>query len=810
MQANVAKAVMDAGAARKDLVFVRDLDVKALTGVDAWRRPEPQPVNISIWLRTSVARAGTTDHLTYSLNYAVITRKVTQMVESGKFKSLEHIAERVAQTVLGDTVGGQWAKVQVKKPRALLRADATEIDIVRQRKDRAAVSGSTNETSVAPTQRPYEVVEVEGEIDIVRLHKLRLVTIIGVNTIERLHKQNVIIDLTLYKPKRIEDKASVAKAYDFREVAEAVTSHIEDSSYKTVEAFVTAIAEIVCSLGVERVTVRAEKPSALTFADAAGVEVTRTRAWYLAEKEGGHLTSGAGSSTVNLAEQQTTGGAAPLFPDSGEFQDGHVHTAFIAFGSNVGPSLANIKDSIQELEKRGIKVVDTSSIYESDPMYVVDQAKFYNGVFKTETKLKPLELLAALKDIEYNAFKRVKEMDNGPRSIDLDIALYDNIVYNKPDLVIPHVGMLERSFVLKPLAQLVSSEEIHPLTAETFHSHLEQITDPDPSVQKSAALRVVVPLQKSQEQEQQKQLVFDPETHTLPTVIMAILNATPDSFSDGGTYDTVESVVAAARTFVEQGASILDIGGVSTRPGSQAPSADEEINRVVPVVAAIRADKFFDNVAISVDTYRAQVARAAVAAGADIINDISAGTLDPDMLTTVADLDVPIVLNHSRGTPETMTSLADYRLPESAFEENENLRATVLPNSDEAVLRVVGAELESRVHSALAAGVKRWQIILDPGIGFAKKLPHNLALVRRLDKLREREGLKGYAWLVGASRKKFIGSVTGKDVPAERVLGTAATVTALVQGGADIVRVHDVAEMADVVKMADSIYRGIY
>lgn len=787
------KAILESGAARKDLVFVRDLSLKALTGVDAWHRPEPQPVTISIWLRTSVARAGSTDHLTYSLNYAVITRNVSRMVESSKFKSLEHIAERVAQVVLGDSVGGQWAKIQVKKPRALLRAEASEIIIVRQRADKQP-------TNHLATKTPYEVVAVEGEVDLVKIHKLRLVTIIGVNTIERLHKQNVILDLSLVKPVNY---PQFSNAYDFRQVVQIVTDHVEDSSYKTVEAFVTSIAEVICSFGVEKVTVRAEKPSALTFAEAAGVEVTRTRKWYLAELESGNLTS------TEIVKQPDGAVSTPLFPDTvEEFREGDNHTAFIAFGSNVGESLANIERSVTELAKRGITVVDTSSIFQSDPMYVLDQPKFYNGVFKTETSLKPLELLDALKDIEYNAFQRVKEIENGPRSIDLDIILYDDIVFNQPPkLMIPHVGMLSRTFVLKPLTQLVPSTAIHPLTAETFYSHLEQISDPDPEVQKSNALKSVVPLRGK------VPLVFDADrSHTL---VMGIVNVTPDSFSDGGKhYDEkdVSKAIAHAEKLIADGAKILDIGGMSTRPGSgaTAPSAEEEISRVVPVIKAVRAK--FPEIVISIDTYRAQVAQAAVEAGADIINDISAGQLDAAMLPTVKKLDVPIILNHTRGTPDTMNSLADYHYP--VTEETAHDATVPLPNSDEAVIAAVAAELGERVQDAVKNhGINRWQIILDPGLGFAKNLQHNLAILRNLRALKDE--FSGLPWLVAPSRKKFIGTlVAGKGTevraPEARVFGTAATITAAVQGGADIVRVHDVEEMVDVVRVADGIYRGIY
>lgn len=863
-----------------DLVFVRDLFVKALTGVDAWHRPEPQPVTISIWLRTSVAQAGSTDHLTYSLNYAVITRKVTKMVETGRFKSLEDIAERVAKTVLGDSVGGQWAKIQVTKPRALLRADASEIVITRQRVDKEttnnsiadrkqrSTSSATKKNDVdsddthnydaeydsSPSIRSlsladsFDAVQVPGSVDTVRIHNLRLVTIIGVNTIERMHKQNVVLDLTLYKTNKTFGIAPglFDKAYDFRKVVQVVTDHVEDSSYKTVEAFVTSVAQVICEAGVAKVTVRAEKPSALTFADAAGVEVTRTKEYFDNEKKSHELLQGGYSGTASHSSSNLL--EKPLFPDSGPLasnaqhhDDGKEHTVFIAFGSNIGNSLSAIQGAITELQNNNITILETSSIYESDPMYVTDQPNFYNGVFKASTTLSPLKLLDVLKEIEYGDFgKRVKIQQNGPRTIDLDILLYDNWAVNQPPkLTIPHVSMLERNFVLRPLKDIVSPDEIHPLTAEPFHSHLEQLfaIKTDASVQKSNVLRVVVPLRHLETLYQQKDkkdrfIVFDPDTHTCPTHVMAILNVTPDSFSDGGRFtsksDTastnidLDSVVEAASKAVAAGATILDIGGMSTRPGvdgEKEVSVEEEIKRVVPAIKAIRKNLVGNElVVISIDTYRAAVAKAAIEAGADIVNDIGAGALDKDMFEVVRKLGVPIILNHTRGTPETMTKLARY---EWVNEEQGGDEVEV--DTDEAVINVVGQELEERVVAALESGLKRWQIILDPGIGFAKTAKHNVAIIRNFEKLRTlRENLSGFPWLVGPSRKKFIETLTTKAInkidtkttikkssAKDRVWGTAATVTALIGSGADIVRVHDIQEMMDVVRVSDAIYRDI-
>ena len=271
---------------------------------------------------------------------------------------------------------------------------------------------------------------------------------------------------------------------------------------------------------------------------------------------------------------------------------------------------------------------------------------------------------------------------------------------------------------------------------------------------------------------------------------MAILNLTPDSFSDGGLHSTAdpEHLLETLRSFTTQQhpITILDIGGQSTRPHAPQITAEEEMCRILPIIKSIRSDSSFQKMAISVDTYRALVAAEAVKAGADIINDVSAGQLDPEMLPTIARLGCTCILMHMRGTPETMNTLTSY------------------PNG---VINGVGSELLDRVRDAEKAGIRRWRIILDPGIGFAKTQAQNLELLRRFSELRDFEGLRGLPWVVGASRKGFIGKITGVQDAKERKWGTATTVAAAIQGGADIVRVHDVREMGEVVAMADAIWR---
>jgi dihydropteroate synthase len=282
---------------------------------------------------------------------------------------------------------------------------------------------------------------------------------------------------------------------------------------------------------------------------------------------------------------------------------------------------------------------------------------------------------------------------------------------------------------------------------------------------------------------------------TRQTHIMSILNTTPDSFSDGGSNALdPQSLRETAAAHIAAGATIIDVGGQSSRPNAPDVTAEEEINRVLPAIAAIRSLPEAKGIAISVDTYRAAVAEAAVNAGADIVNDISAGKMDPQMLQTVARLGCTYVMMHMRGTPATMQN-----------PENCEYAGGLGMN--------IGNELLERIDDATKAGVRKWRLILDPGIGFAKTQEQNLALLSTTRTLRYpdikefKRRTKGMPWLVGSSRKGFIGKITGVTEPKDRVWGTAVAVAASIRGGADIVRVHDVKEMAQVAKMADALYR---
>ncbi|CAK4030815.1 folic acid synthesis [Lecanosticta acicola] len=451
---------------------------------------------------------------------------------------------------------------------------------------------------------------------------------------------------------------------------------------------------------------------------------------------------------------------------------------FVALGSNIGDRCGVLESACKMIDASAdMQILRTSPLYETEPMYVEEQESFLNGVCMISTSLAPNELLDRLQAIE-NDLGRVKLVDKGPRNIDLDIVAYKGEVVNTERLIIPHRLMTEREFVLRPLRDVDDGSFEHPVTGKSVEQLLRAYGRPPDSFTPIApgcdAIHANNPKRR--------------------TRVMAILNVTPDSFSDGGDNQPadVESLKATALSHIAAGATIIDIGGQSSRPNAPDITAEEELARVLPAIEAIKSLPEAANIAISIDTYRASVAEAAINAGAHIVNDISAGLLDPEMFPTVARLGCTYIMTHMRGTPSTM-------------QDAEHTTYT------SGLLHGIYTELQDRIEEAQQAGIRRWRIILDPGIGFSKTTGQNLQILRALNSLKKKQSrdTTGYPWLVGSSRKGFIGKVTGAEDAKDRVFGTAATVTAAIQGGADIVRVHDVKEMVQVARMADAIYRRL-
>ncbi|PIA17345.1 Dihydropteroate synthase [Coemansia reversa NRRL 1564] len=720
-----------------DKIIFRDLQVRTVLGNDSWERKKPQPLVITAEVHTSITSAGKSDRVSESVHYGVACKRATAFAESAHgLQSLEAFAEGIARACLDVTSRALGVYVFARKPRALLHAEYAGVEIFRTRNDVFGSWESEDKAAAGALSQEDRIV----------VKRLSLSTIIGVNLWERHYKQIVNIDLTLHSERpaklggAVHDK--VPRYRNFRTVVDSVTEMVERSSYRTVEALGMAIARAaIKQCKVPKITVRVEKPSALVFAACSAVEITRTAADF----------------AVQTAEQDPE----PV-----------IHAAYIALGTNIGDRLQNLHQALDRLntDLPMSHVAETSFLYETAPMYVADQPLFLNAACLVKTRLGPLELLDGLQRIEAAMGRDYGMYRNGPRVIDLDILFYDELVMRTERLTIPHALLHERRFQLGPLCDIDHDLMHHRLgkTTAALHRHLTTHSDvPNDIVRRD-------------------------------TVFMGILNCTPDSFSDGGCYTSLDAAVEHARELVRCGADIIDIGGQSTRPGATQVGVDEEISRVVPVVSRLRDEGI--EVPISVDTFYADVAAASLDAGADIINDVTGGYFDPAMLPLVAKRQCPYVLMHMRGSPSTMTSMNDY----SEYCGD--------------VVRGTRYELAQRVRAALDHGVPRWNIILDPGIGFAKEGAQNFEILRRLPELtaKREEGfvdedlpveLVNYPVLVGSSRKRFIGSATGRSDAKDRVWGTAATVTAAVQGHASIVRVHDIPEMVDVARVSDRIYR---
>mmetsp|Transcript_21716 Transcript_21716/g.47342 ORF Transcript_21716/g.47342 Transcript_21716/m.47342 type:complete len:593 (+) Transcript_21716:109-1887(+) len=461
--------------------------------------------------------------------------------------------------------------------------------------------------------------------------------------------------------------------------------------------------------------------------------------------------------------------------------------AFIAVGSNIGDRYGNIASGLDLLAKsEDVRIIRTSYLRETAPMYNTDQPAFLNGMVEIETMLSPHDLLRRIKNVEESLGRDLERSErNGPRPLDLDIIMYDSddegnsLILTSDTLTIPHIGIAEREFVLSPLCDL-DKDILHPVQNVSAGELLENILEEGTSCQDNEskpgfdAVRVI-PLPRG------RMLSFN------ETVVMGILNVTPDSFSDGGDLKGSADIAAnQALEMVKDGADIIDIGGESTRPGANEVAIHEELQRTVPVIEKVRAH--MSDIPISIDTRNAAVAKAAIEAGADIVNDVSGGTYDPDMLATVAKLRVPMVLMHMRGNPKTMQSMTKY----------------------EDVVSEVAATLLERSLDAERAGIPRCMQILDPGIGFAKDFDGNLQLLKHCGRLRQLVG--DFPILLGPSRKGFLGKIIGEDVPSERDYGTAAACLAGLCGdenrhGCTILRVHNVRGIKQAARVMDAIQR---
>jgi dihydropteroate synthase/2-amino-4-hydroxy-6-hydroxymethyldihydropteridine diphosphokinase len=458
---------------------------------------------------------------------------------------------------------------------------------------------------------------------------------------------------------------------------------------------------------------------------------------------------------------------------------------YLGLGTNQGDRLNHIRAAISHFHPQ-LRLLHLSPLYETDPWGYEDQPDFLNLVAKVETDLSPGELLDYVKDIE-DEMGRQETFRYGPRIIDIDILFFDDLVIDHDRVHIPHPRIEGRAFVLVPLADL-SEDLIHPVSGDTVSDMLKGLDTKGVRPYRRDA-QPAPPEDAGQVWRESMRIGPMQVGWGERTLVMGILNVTPDSFSGDGLLTGeifVESALSRARQFKAAGADILDVGGESTRPGSEPIDAETEAGRVLPVISAIAGEM---DIAISIDSYKADVAEAALLAGAHMVNDVWALRADPEMRHVAASFQVPIILMHNRSDP-------------SNAQVRERLGGRYVGVDYEDLIADVKRELMESVEIARAAGIGDQQIILDPGIGFGKTVEQNLTLINQLDRI----GDLGYPLLLGPSRKSFIGYTLDLP-PDERVEGTGAAVAVGVTRGADIVRVHDVEQMVRVTRMTDAIVR---
>ncbi len=571
-------------------------------------------------------------------------------------------------------------------------------------------------------------IERNGNNYIYVINSLNVEATVGVNSHERISLQPLFIHLEL-----ISSNSKVNYRMICREIRECASC----TSFKTLEKLnIHLLRKTFQCHPFDNATIMIDKTTALQFTESARVVSSRSLKWF-----------------------QTN---APV-----EIEN---NICYFSIGSNINP-VQNINKALVLIESFS-KILDTSFLYESEPMYNTNQSKFLNCVVKISCHLSPLDLLKSIKQIEID-LGRSDTGINGPRPIDIDIMYFNEVSFDSELLKIPHIGIKEREFVLRPMVD-IAPLFVHP----TICRNQKKLLDLLMQTQKSTCQRIIP--------------INGTYMTLASTKIMGIVNRTPDSFSDGNNLSLIETVDNINR-MVSNGADIIDIGGQSTRPGADDVGLEEECNRVLPLL-----EKLSITTPISIDTYRPKVAERAIQLGASMINDVTA-CKDPQMLHVIKKYKVPIVLMHMRGTPKTMSQQCDY---------------------NDKTLENVQKELTESVKIAINYGIPRWLIIVDPGLGFAKNVKQNIELIKLKSNLIDdiafgsKNGVfccqifKTFPILMGPSRKGFIGEMSNEPIAKDRQFGTAAVVTVCIENGCDIIRVHDVKEMSQVARTADYIYKS--
>jgi dihydroneopterin aldolase/2-amino-4-hydroxy-6-hydroxymethyldihydropteridine diphosphokinase/dihydropteroate synthase/2-amino-4-hydroxy-6-hydroxymethyldihydropteridine diphosphokinase/dihydropteroate synthase len=593
-------------------------------------------------------------------------------------------------------------------------------------------------------------------------------------------------------------------------VADELKKHVQNLKAKTIEFLSVSLCQWLlsnCPASIHKVKVQIDKPAAIKEAVCARVVVKRSRNNAVSTSSIEPIPSSSDTSIPDKSSFCSIGDSKhnvftksgldfcglpqlPLPTKSTKPLKTPSELCYIALGTNLGVRSRNIATAIDEIRALS-NVRHVSFLYETPAAYVTDQPAFLNCVISVDTDLKPLPLLSALKAIE-EKMGREPTFRFGPRIIDLDIIwMGEQVLVDEPELTIPHASMHERAFVLVPLLDICPSNQIHPKFRKSLADFASELPKKDIS-----EVRRVIPIPIDQKREMC--LLVDDKA---PTTLMGILNATPDSFSDGRIHQnplTVEETVESWIQLPKLHQIIIDIGGESTKPDAAPVPVQEELTRVLPVIAAVQKvcrDFTVDHqFPMSIDTQKLEVFEQAFSLGCGILNDVGAVSrfyrdraLHEAFALQVRKTKAVWVVMHGRGNSTTMNSLANYEVGH--------------------VTDSIASEMLPVIKSILEMGVLPWQIIVDPGVGFAKRGEQNVELLRNLSVMKDMLG--HFPLLVGASRKRFMSTIIGReqDTPKSRDSAFLGIVSPLISAGTNILRVHDIAATNDARIAYEHIYK---
>lgn len=773
-------------------IFVNDLNIPVSLGKNYWGVEPLYPLNYKLLIDLKLnndkplLKSGLNDDLDNSISYKDVAENVLTLVSKKQQFS--------NQIDLLNTIEDSLTSSQIPN------LNESFVDEVKLTLDNDKYHMKLNSLQV---EKISHLGHNKASAFKMKINELKLLTMIGIFDFERLQKQYVSINMTVH----CESTSNENMSDDFNLFFKRLVHYVEHTEFLTVEALIVKIP-IECSKQFK---------NDFTISD---LEISKLNAILNARSVGLRTELLPEPSPVEISRNT-------VHTSDNDIDTSSWHDVYVAFGTNEGSDpISNIYKAIDHLEESSkIQLVQTSSIYETTPMYYSDQNNFLNGVLKLKTKLAPLQLLQYLKEIEYQKLHRVKKFNNGPRSIDLDIILYDNIKFEDPILTIPHTRMLERMFVLEPLLEVVDSK-VNEQTLDKIKSSMYTLSKRN----SEANICTIIPYVSTSKHKFDRIVISD------KTFVMGIINMTKNSFSDGGKNFDLNDALNSIEHMIANNVHIIDIGATSTKPGvdifresnneikqsdikkMQSQLAQDEIDRIVPLIKGIRAhkDEKIRNILISIDTFFSKTAEECLLAGANIINDVSLAMYDEKILSVIAKYKCPYIFNHTRGTPNNMKNFTKY--------DTYNSKNGIKNDIADPLIKNISEEMAICMAKAYNHGVKKWQLIADPGIGFAKTIQQNLQLVKSSKILRNSnvifengihdikdfnqthglyhdDSIFDYSdnelnitfdrlpVLIGVLKKRFLKSL---DKNNKIETATLSMVRASIKGGSNFVRVHDV------------------